>query len=199
MLGIVKEILDWWHLIRLPIEVIDLEKTYIGDFNVGDSVSYIIESAEYKYESSLMRDSRHVSFLRRFKDKRTILDAELKATAYYDVEVEYAKEANAAAELQALEACRTFLSLYQHYCSKPARQSNYLRAGDLSIKQSKDSLALVFSVAASGEYMILDGHHRLACEYTLGHKFVRARIAGVKKNKLQARKPMVDCTLRRCL
>ena len=182
-------ILKWRTLsahIRMlcSIETIDLEKTYVGNFMVDDTDEDIVESKDYKCNSVLLKDSRHVRFLEMYKDKTGVTDEEIRGTKYYKAELSYVKT-HQNSETETTDQCRRFLEFYQ-IMRQRENSCNESKLISAKVDHSKDFLARVFKVLGTDDYMILDGHHRLSCQYILGKRFVKAHIAGIKKNALQA-------------
>ena len=171
------------------ITTIDLEKTYESCFFDDDTVEDIIESKKYKHSPNLFKNSIHVKFLEQFKDAEHISDEELCKSLYYKDAILslkiYGHFRGNVTEQEVLEQTRYFLELYKAV-NKGTYNKNYKEFINIGNNHSKEEYATAVKILNSNYFMVCDGHHRLACYYVSGKKFVKVKIMGIKKNNLQA-------------
>ncbi len=167
------------------IETIDLEKTYGSCFEGKDTFQDAISGRLNKIPTDLLKDTDHVEFLKEFKDKNQIMDNEIKKSGYYTGSLlciqNYGVFQEKRNEAELLQYCRDFLNLYQ-ILKKRLRLGNYLIRIHVVIDHYRYGYPSVFKISDCDCYMIWDGHHRLACQYLLGERFVKAKIIGVINN-----------------
>lgn len=165
------------------IQIIDLDKTYVNYVDGGYNLENIFELKESQLKSYLFKNSIYVNFLEQFKDKSNVIDNEIKKSEYYQssfltMQTHGICRQNTN-EIELLAQCQYFLNLY-----RAIKYGTYFQDYKKFIvceTHSSYLYPLVFKIKKSNYYMIQDGHHRLACLYVLGNRFVKAKIAGAIK------------------
>lgn len=171
------------------IETIDLDKTYESCFDESFTFEDIIESNNCSYPSNLLKDSMYVQFVETFKDKMFLTDDEIKESRYFKTawtHVQTYGPFNGRSDQAALlQYCREFLNLYQ--ALKTKYKVSWLSLLTAALDNRRYGYATGFRILNSDYYMVYDGHHRSACHYVLGRRFLKLKILGVKSNNRQAR------------
>ncbi|MBN1869023.1 MAG: hypothetical protein JW847_00380 [Candidatus Omnitrophica bacterium] len=87
-------------------------------------------------------------------------------------------------ESEILNQCRYYIDLFRAIGSNTYRRDYEEFA--VFQTQSRDPYPMVFRIGGSKYYMVSDGHHRLACLYVMGKRYVNVKVIGVKKkNRLR--------------
>lgn len=164
------------------IEGIGPGKVLVGGEDIFISDEWAILCNDYKRLSTSLKNSWYVEFLKRFKDKIYLDDAEIKNTDYY-------RNALKCIEITGhYFECKNERDLLNH-AKNYIKQYRSIKIGE-ELKQIEDTgyskikLPIVFKVYNSDKYEIFDGHHRLAINYLLNKKS-KAIIIGKKKTYLQ--------------
>ena len=171
-----------------PIQVIDLEKTYVSYFDAEYPLEEILEGPHGKHPEYLLKNSIYVKFLEKLKNKERAADAEIQETEYYFYSYRtiqttgICRQSKTADELMA--QCRYFLRLYE--AIKDRTYNGTYQDFITCENHSTDRYAWVSRIPRSPYSMIRDGHHRLACFYVLGKRFVKARIKGTLTHDVHA-------------
>lgn len=186
-------IIKWKEFIKFVcvqpfIETIDLERTYRSCLEFNNIMVEIVNSNNSKYHYYLIKNDVDIQFIRKFKDKPSITNKEIALTKYYqeacmDIQA-YGNHQNMKDELSLFSYCRRILELYQ-ILKKKEGVSLYLRFINDLIDHYKYGYPSAFKISNTNYYMVYDGHHRLACQYLLGKRFIKAKIIGVINNNHQ--------------
>jgi len=167
---------------------VDLEKTHESYIHDNETVAEIITVKHFQCRGPLLKDSLYVEFLTNFKgrDSAEITDEEIRKTEYCRDALQclstigHFRENKTESEI--IAQCRYFLELYQ-----AIKRNTYFTDQDkfvgVGINHSVEPHAKVIKISDPEYYLIYDGHHRLACQYVAGQRYVKARIIGKETAK----------------
>jgi hypothetical protein len=162
---------------------IDLEKVIVGELNTN----YIFVPAE-QWDASpqyLLRNSPFVEFLRCYGDQKTVNKEEFLKTSYYKFMLNHFKinkrYHSVTDPSKLMEHANYFLKLY-HSIRDGSYTKEYKTHYNAEHMRSLSKYPSVIKLK-NGFWGIRDGHHRLAANYCLKNRWVRAHILK-EKDKL---------------
>ena len=170
-----------------PIASVLAEKLMIGAFDVMSLEEWIQKSKDYTRISVLLKDSPYVSFLKSFKDKKTVDKESFVKSDYFKMAKKCLEVTGHFFQIDKeedlIQQGQYFLDLYH---SMAKSQEAWRPESEKRVSRAhSDKMCLGYRIEGTDLIEIYDGHHRLAAQYISGVEKFRVKILGTRKTYIQ--------------
>lgn len=168
----VRRYVDRLYTHRSRVREIDLRRTLVGGEGTYNAVAWAQLTCDWARVSTLLEDSIYVKFLEHYRrvGEKILNRGVFEETGYYKNAlrcVEFWGDYFGQTTTEGIRAqARAFIRLYERIKNRDTREITFPSDKDHALPQSAP---LVRETLTRNTYQIVDGHHRLAIAWALGH------------------------------